>query len=73
MKHRSSQPFVLIVEGSGGDSSDDWYPVEVIYTDMECLAPAGCLSSTVMNFYIWLECACFLENAASVGSFLLEG
>ncbi|KAI3816804.1 hypothetical protein L1987_16509 [Smallanthus sonchifolius] len=33
-------------------SSDDRYPVEVIYTDMECLAPEACLSSTIINFYI---------------------
>ncbi|KAI3696513.1 hypothetical protein L1987_79531 [Smallanthus sonchifolius] len=33
-------------------SSEDRYPVEVIYTDMECLAPEACLSSTIMNFFI---------------------
>ncbi|KAK1420010.1 hypothetical protein QVD17_29509 [Tagetes erecta] len=33
-------------------SRDDRDPVEVVYTDMECLAPEACLSSTIMNFYI---------------------
>ncbi|XP_076892493.1 ubiquitin-like-specific protease 1D [Bidens hawaiensis] len=31
-------------------SRDDRDPIE--YTDMECLAPEACLSSTIMNFYI---------------------
>ncbi|KAJ0725736.1 putative Ulp1 peptidase [Helianthus annuus] len=33
-------------------SRDDRNPVEVVYTDMECLAPEAYLSSTIMNFYI---------------------
>ncbi|KAL8224581.1 hypothetical protein R6Q57_020056 [Mikania cordata] len=31
---------------------NDRDPIEVIYTDMECLAPEACLSSNIMNFYI---------------------
>ncbi|KAL5063194.1 hypothetical protein RYX36_024931 [Vicia faba] len=33
-------------------SRDDPECVEVCYSDMECLAPEGYLSSTIMNFYI---------------------
>ncbi|KAI7733241.1 hypothetical protein M8C21_003055 [Ambrosia artemisiifolia] len=33
-------------------SREDRDPVEVTYTDMECLAPEAYLSSTIMNFYI---------------------
>ncbi|KAD2393771.1 hypothetical protein E3N88_40748 [Mikania micrantha] len=32
--------------------TNDRDPIEVIYTDMECLAPEACLSSNIMNFYI---------------------
>ncbi|XP_028754422.1 ubiquitin-like-specific protease 1D isoform X2 [Neltuma alba] len=33
-------------------SSDDPESVEISYTDMDCLAPGGYLTSTIMNFYI---------------------
>uniref|UniRef100_A0A5B6ZMV5 Putative ubiquitin-like-specific protease 1D isoform X2 n=1 Tax=Davidia involucrata TaxID=16924 RepID=A0A5B6ZMV5_DAVIN len=33
-------------------SRDDPESVEICYSDMECLAPEGYLSSTIMNFYI---------------------
>ncbi|XP_031100674.1 ubiquitin-like-specific protease 1D isoform X2 [Ipomoea triloba] len=33
-------------------SRDDPDPIELCYSDMECLAPEAYLSSTIMNFYI---------------------
>ncbi|XP_076918355.1 ubiquitin-like-specific protease 1D isoform X2 [Bidens hawaiensis] len=48
-------------------SRNDRDPIEVIYTDMECLAPEACLSSTIMNFYIRYLQQSSLENRGNRG------